>query len=154
MNMPFKRRIPFDVRPSPIAGMGAFAKRRIRKGARIIEYAGERITPAEADVRYEGGPAVHPLVLLFSVDSRTVIDAAVGGNQARFINHSCEPNCEAVTEGRRIWIYALREIQPGEELTYDYNLTDDGEDPAAQAREYACSCGSRTCRGTMFRVRK
>jgi hypothetical protein len=89
-------------------------------------------------------------VLLFTVDSRTVIDAGVGGNEARFINHSCEPNCEAVTERRRIWIYALRDIEAEEELTYDYNLTDDGESEASRARHYACRCGAPTCRGTMF----
>jgi hypothetical protein len=142
---------PIEIRTSPIAGLGAFATRRIQKGVRIIEYVGERITAAEADARYEDGPSAHSLVLLFTVDSRTVIDAGVNGNEARYINHSCEPNCEAVTERRRIWIYALRDIEPGEELTYDYNLTGD-DDIEAQAARYACRCGTSSCRGTMYRV--
>ena len=91
------------------------------------------------------------LSFLFTVDSRTVIDAGVNGNEARYINHSCEPNCEAVTERRRIWIYALREIEPGEELTYDYNLTGD-DDVESQAEQYSCRCGTSSCRGTMYRL--
>ena len=146
------RRSPLVVRPSPISGLGAFATRPIRKGSRIIEYSGERITPDEADTRYRRGPSAHPLVLLFSVDSRTVIEAAVNGNEARYVNHSCEPNCEAVIKGRRIWIHALRDMQSGEELTYDYNLTGDEEDEEAEADLYPCHCNARSCRGTMFRL--
>ena len=142
---------PFTIGKSRISGRGSFAARRIRKGARIIEYLGERISPAEADTRYEGGPAKHPRVLLFTVDSETVIDAGVGGNAARFINHSCEPNCEAVARSGRIWIYALRNIQVGEELTYDYGLTGEPEDRDEQKRLYACRCGAGTCRGAMFK---
>ena len=91
----------FDIRPSPIHGRGAFATRRIRKGTRIIEYTGERLTPSAADARYHDDRSAHPHVLLFTVDRRTVIDAGVGGNEARYFNHSCEPNCEAVIEQRR-----------------------------------------------------
>lgn len=142
---------PIRIGKSRISGRGAFATRRIRKGARIIEYVGERISPSEADARYEGGPARHPRVLVFTVDTETVIDAGVGGNASRFMNHSCEPNCEAVTRKRRIWIYALRAIEPGEELTYDYGLTGEPEDRDEQKRLYACRCGALTCRGTMFK---
>ena len=140
------------IRSSKISGLGAFAQRPIPKGARIIEYRGERISPAEADRRYAGSPEGHPHVLLFTVNSRIVIDGGVRGNEARFINHSCGPNCEAVTEGRRIWIYALKDIAVGEELTYDYNLTGDPQDLAEQRREYPCNCGSANCRGTMFKI--
>ncbi len=140
----------FEVRSSSIHGLGGFAARRIRKGTRIIEYIGERITSEEADRRYAGDPSEHPHVLLFVADKRTVIDAAVGGNEARFINHSCEPNCKAFTEKKRIFIYALRTIEEGEELTYDYNLTRDGRDDAETEKRYACHCGARTCRGTML----
>lgn len=143
---------PMEVHASTIQGLGAFAARRIRKASKIIEYTGERISPAEADERYAGGPSVHPHVLLFSVDSQTVIDAAVGGNEARFINHSCEPNCEAVTHRKRIWIHALRDIETGEELTYDYNLTADDVEVERQAAEYPCHCRAALCRGTMFRM--
>lgn len=149
-----KRAPYFEVRSSPIQGLGAFATRRIRKGTRIIEYLGERITSEEADRRYAGDTSEHPLVLLFVLGKRTVIDAAVGGNEARFINHSCEPNCKAFTEKKRIFIYAQKTIAPGEELTYDYNLTRDGMDDAETEKRYACHCGAKTCRGTMLAPRK
>jgi uncharacterized protein len=140
----------FDIRPSPIHGLGAFATRRIRKGARIIEYTGERLTPAAADARYADDRREPPHVLLFTVDRRTVIDAGVGGNEARYFNHSCAPNCEAVTEQRRVYLEALRTIAAGEELTYDYRL-ECGRWPAAEwERRYACRCGAATCRGTML----
>ena len=89
-------------------------------------------------------------MLLFSVDRRTVIDAGVRGNDARFINHSCEPNCEAVTDNRRVYIEALRDIQVGEELLYDYNLTRHDDDAENLEQRYACHCGAKTCRGTML----
>jgi hypothetical protein len=146
-----KTRPPIEIRASPIAGLGAFATRHIQKDTRIIEYVGERITPVEADARYADGASAHELVLLFTVDARTVIDAGVNGNLARYINHSCEPNCESVTDRRRVWIYAIRDIERGEEITYDYNLTgDDGIE--AQAEQYACHCGTSSCRGTMYRL--
>lgn len=144
----------FEIRPSPIQGQGAFATRRIRKGTRIIEYVGERITPAEADTRYDDDRVDHPHVLLFTVDKRTVIDAGVGGNEARFINHSCEPNCEAVVESGRVFIEALRDIAPGEELTYDYHLERHGRDDAEWEQRYACRCGAESCRGTMLAPRR
>ncbi len=139
-----------EVRPSRIQGLGAFALAPISKGTRIIEYKGERISPAEADRRYDDDASEHPRVLLFSVDSRTVIDAGTGGNEARFINHSCEPNCAAVTEKKHVYIEALRDIAAGEELLYDYNLTRHTEDSGDLALRYACHCGAPTCRGTML----
>jgi uncharacterized protein len=140
----------FDIRPSPIHGRGAFATRRIRKGTRIIEYTGERLTPAAADARYADDRREPPHVLLFTVDRRTVIDAGVGGNEARYFNHSCAPNCEAVTEQRRVYLEALRTIAAGEELTYDYQLGR-GRWPSAEwERRYACRCGAAICRGTML----
>ncbi len=152
MTKPRARSPIFAVRASPIAGLGAFATRQIRKGERIIEYLGERITSQEGDARYSGTAFAHAPVLLFSVDERTVIDAGVGGNEARFINHSCEPNCEAVIQRGRVWIIALRTITPEEELTYDYNLTGDKDDVQQLWHVHACHCGSRSCRGTMFRI--
>lgn len=139
----------FEVRHSPIHGFGAFATRRIRKGTRIIEYQGERVAPDVADARYANADP-HSIILLFVVDKRTTIDAGVNGNDARFINHSCDPNCEAVDEDRRIYIEATRTIQPGEELVYDYNLTRDADDTAQSETDYACRCGSPNCRGTML----
>jgi SET domain-containing protein len=143
-------RPPFEVRPSKIAGLGAFAVRPLRKGTRIIEYLGERISPDEADRRYEDDSSREALVLLFSVDARTVIDAGIDGNEARFINHSCEPNCKAVTRSGRVHIWSLRDLQKGEELTYDYNLTREGLQDAAAEERYKCRCGAPTCRGTML----
>jgi SET domain-containing protein len=143
-----------DIRSSTIQGFGAFATRRMRKGTRIIEYAGEIITSAEADRRYDDSTVENPHVLLFSIDDHTVIDAGTGGNEARFINHSCQPNCEAVIEKKHVFIVSNRVIDKGEELTYDYNLTrDDGENSDLENR-YKCNCGSKDCRGTMLKPRK
>ena len=144
------RRNVLEVRPSEIQGFGAFATTRIRKGARIIEYTGQRVSPDEADRRYDDDASEHPRVLLFSVDSRTVIDAGVGGNEAQYINHSCEPNCAAVTDKGHVFIEALRNIEPGEELLYDYNLTWEENDPPDMKQRYACRCGAPSCRGTML----
>jgi SET domain-containing protein len=137
------------VRRSPIQGKGAFAVRRIPKGTRIIEYAGERITPAEALQRYPKDDAKLP-VLLFDLDKDTLIDAGRNGNEARFINHSCEPNCETVHEKRRIYIEAIQAIEPGTELTYDYHLDAPRRERARLSKIYACHCGAESCRGTML----
>lgn len=139
---------PFEVSHSHIHGLGAFATRRIPKGTRIIEYEGERITAKEGDARYENAPP-DSIILLFVVDKRTVIDAGVGGNDARFINHSCDPNCEPEIERGHIYIDAIKDISAGEELTYDYNLTREGDGTDVD-EEYACHCGSTNCRHTML----
>ncbi len=144
-------RLPFfEVRASAIQGLGAFALRRIRTGTRIIEYQGERIGTEEADRRYDDAGSNRSHVLLFTVDKRTFIDAGVDGNDARFINHSCAPNCEAVLENKRIYIEALRTIAMGEELTYDYRLELPEPYDSKQARRYACRCGAPNCRGTLL----
>jgi SET domain-containing protein len=140
----------FKVRGSRIQGLGAFATQQIRKGTRVIEYTGERISSEEGDRRYDEKHSPDSPVLLFTVDKRTVIDAGVGGNDARFINHSCDPNCEPVIQSRRVYIEAIRTIRSGEELTYDYNLTREGKDDEKTEREYACHCGAPNCRGTML----
>ena len=140
----------FELRKSPIQGQGAFATRRIRKGTRIIEYVGERISPDEADRRYDDAAMKCHHTFLFSVSKRTVIDAGVGGNDARFINHSCAPNCEAIDERGRIFIEAIRTIEPGEELTYDYAYERDGTEDEDWERLYKCKCGAPTCRGTIL----
>ena len=141
---------PFELRSSPIHGQGVFAVRRIRKGTRLIEYIGERIAPETADLRYDDDAMTIPHTFLFTVDAHTVIDAAVGGNEARFINHSCNPNCEAVDDDGRIFIEAIRNIRPGEELTYDYHLERDGRWRKEWAERYACRCGAPNCRGTLL----
>jgi hypothetical protein len=149
-----RRRLPkrlYSVRNSSIHGRGVFALRRIPKGTRVIEYRGERISPEEADRRHEETNQ-GPFTLLFEVDESTIIDAGVGGNSARYINHSCSPNCEAVNDDGRIFIEALRDIQPGEELSYDYRLeTEDPMTPLLQA-VFGCNCGAHRCRGTLLNV--
>lgn len=144
----------FELRRSPIQGTGAFAIQPIPRGTRLIEYLGERISQKEADSRYDDDEEEHPHVLLFSVDRGVAIDAAVGGNDARFFNHSCDPNCDAVIEKRRVFLETMRDVEPGEELTYDYSLTRDGLDDEESERRYACHCGARHCRGTMLEPRK
>lgn len=140
----------FEVRRSEVHGMGAFALRRIRKGTRIVEYLGERVSHAEADRRYETKEANDAHTFLFIVDSRTVIDAGVDGNDARFFNHSCNPNCESVIEKRRVFIEATRTIEPGEEMTYDYQIQREEDDPPGIDEVFACRCGFEQCRGTML----
>lgn len=145
--------LPFRIRKSPIHGRGAFATRRILKGTTLVEYAGERLTPAEADARYPDVPGKHHHTFLFAIDDTVVIDASVGGNLARWINHSCDPNCDAVIEDGRIWIEAIRDIGPGEELAYDYAYElKERHTPAAKKR-FPCNCGAKRCRGTLL-IRK
>jgi hypothetical protein len=139
-----------EVRRSRVHGRGVFALRRIRQGTRVIEYTGDRVSHAEADRRYEGRDHDDHHTFLFILDARTVIDAGVGGNEARFINHSCEPNCESVIEDNRIFIYATRTIEPGEELAYDYQIQRERNDPPNVEQLFACCCGAPGCRGTML----
>jgi SET domain-containing protein len=141
---------PFEIRPSPIQGEGAFATEHIPAGIRLIEYAGQRLTPAEADARYpDEGDARHH-TYLFAIDDDVVIDAAVDGNEARFINHSCDPNCDAVIDKARIWIETIRDIEPGEELAYDYAYVLKERHTPAAKRRYPCNCGAANCRGTIL----
>jgi uncharacterized protein len=144
----------FEVRSSRVHGHGVFALRRIRKGARVIEYLGDRVSHEVADTRYEDKDPRDGHTFLFTVDAKTVIDAGVGGNDARFINHGCDPNCEAVDIGKRIFIEATRTIQPGEELAYDYGIQRDDDDPPDVDTIFACRCGAAKCRGSMLEPKK
>lgn len=142
------------VRASGIQGKGLFAKRKIPKGTRIIEYEGDRI-PMKSIVR-RSAEQLSGGVYVFHLNATTVIDGASNGNDARFANHSCDPNCEAYAFDDRVYLYAMRDIVRGEELTFDYKLASPG---AARARKsdrlfYACHCGSSACRGTMLAGRK
>jgi hypothetical protein len=136
------------LRRSPIHGRGVFALRKIGKGERIIEYTGERISHGECDRRYPVDDSSH--TMLFTVDKNIVIDATRIGNTARWINHSCRPNCESVDEEGRIYIEATRAIRAGEELTYDYNLVLEERHTPAAKRENPCHCGEKRCRGTLL----
>ena len=139
-----------ELRVSPIHGLGVFAARPIRAGTRLVEYTGQRIGHARADDRAAADPAAGTHTFLFTVNARLVIDASRGGNIARFLNHSCTPNCESVTEGNRVFIEALRDLRPGEELAYDYHLTFLGEMERNWRKLYACNCGTPQCRGTLL----
>jgi len=142
---------PFEVRPSPMHGLGAFATARIPAGTRLIEYAGARISPQEAHARYpDSTPGATHHTELFAIDDDIVIDASVDGNEARFINHSCDPNCDAVIEDGRIWIETIRDVASGEELAYDYAFVLPERHTPAAKRRYPCNCGARNCRGTIL----
>jgi SET domain-containing protein len=141
----------YVVRRSGIHGRGVFAARTIRKGTDIIEYRGERITMKEADRRPDSDPDNPYHTFLFELDDGHVIDAAVRGNAARWINHSCAPNCEPYEDDDgRVFIAAKRTIRKGEELAYDYRLNIDGRVTKAMREAYACRCGAPRCRGTML----
>ena len=127
------------IRSSAIHAAGCYTTAAIRKGARVAEYFGHKMTKQQADKRYEGSPITY----LFGLgDGSMVID---GHSAAMFINHSCSPNCETEEVGGHVWIKAIRNIAAGEEITYDYCLYDGAEEDRA-----LCNCGTRKCRGTMY----
>ena len=139
------------VRRSKLHGNGVFAARKIPAGTRIIEYGGQRISAKEADRRHPTNPDDPFHTFFFALSSGRVIDGGDEGNDARWINHSCEPNCEAQEgkHGKRVYIVAVRDIARGEELSYDYGLVLDGRITALRDG-YRCLCGTPPCRGTML----
>lgn len=140
-----------SVRKSAIHGRGVFAVRKIRKGTRILEYKGKRTSWAEATGRPDSDPKDPTHTFLFELDDGTVIDAGVGGNTARWVNHSCEPNCAAYEdEVGRVFIEAQCKILPGEELTYDYHLTVGGRLSRRERVHYVCHCFAAKCRGSLL----
>jgi SET domain-containing protein len=144
------------VRRSEVHGNGVFAKRKIPAGTRIIEYCGATISAKEADRRHPTNPDDPFHTFFFSLSSGKVIDGNDQGNDARWINHACDPNCES-SEGRggkRVFIEAKRDIVRGEELNYDYGLVIDEKLTKKLKAQYACRCGAEACRGTMLAVPK
>jgi SET domain-containing protein len=142
---------PYVVRNSKIHGRGVFATRAIRKGTRIIEYRGDRTTWDVALERPPSDPDNPHHTFFFEVSDGTVIDANVRGNAARWINHSCDANCESQEDDDgRVYIEARRTIRAGEELTYDYRLSLDRKIGRKTLAAYACRCGSETCRGSLL----
>jgi uncharacterized protein len=135
-----------EVKESGIHGKGAYASQPIRKGRRIIEYVGERM-PWDAASEDPDDP--HTFLFGLS-DGNIVINAAINGNDSRWINHSCDPNCEAVEEGDQVFIYALRNIEAGEELFYDYGLQIDEPRTPETEKQFQCFCGTKACRGTLL----
>jgi SET domain-containing protein len=143
-------------RASPRHGDGVFTTVPIRAHALVVEYTGELISPAEAARRYPArdrhDAPEHTFVL--QLDATRVIDANVGGNLARYINHSCAPNLEPIAIGDAMWLVALRPIEVGEELGYDYAIELDGRHTPAEKRRFPCRCGAGTCRGTLLRPKR
>ena len=135
----------FEVRKSGVHGRGFYATRLISKGTRIIEYAGQRVSWEDAPDEEN-----NPHTFNFGLESGQVINPEIGGNDARWINHCCDPNCEAIEEDGRIFIYAMRDIEAGEELFYDYAMEIDEPITEESKRKFACHCGSANCRGTML----
>jgi len=148
-----KTKLPWHtVRRSPLHGNGVFAARDIPAGTRIIEYTGTRITPEQADERHPANPDDPFHTFYFSLSGGKVIDGGDKGNDARWINHSCAPNCETEenASGTRVYVMALRDIDEGEELFYDYGLVMEGKITKKLRAQYLCLCGSENCRGTML----
>ena len=144
------------VRNSPIHGRGVYAIADIGKGERILEYRGKLISWKAADERPPSDPDDPNHTFLFSLsDGKRVIDASQDGNDARWINHSCDPNCETEESGSgRVYIEAIRDISSGEELNYDYCLIIDEKLTKKLKQQYACRCGAADCRGTMLALAK
>lgn len=130
------------VKPSPIDGLGCFATRAFRKGQKIAEYEGERISRAEIARRLKGRQRIH----ICALNLYWAIDGSVGGNGTQYINHSCDPNCYIKIIYDHILFFARRDIRPGEELTVDYVLSYHDD-------RTGCSCGAKSCRGTINLVK-
>jgi hypothetical protein len=139
-----------QTRRSGVHGKGVFAVQDIAEGETLIEYVGEVVTWKTAQARHPHDPKDPNHTFFFHIDEKHVIDAKVGGNSARWINHSCDPNCEADEQGGRVFIKALRNIRAGEELNYDYGLIIDERYTPKLKAEYPCWCGATNCRGTLL----
>lgn len=148
-----RKRKRIRIGASGVHGKGAFATQRILKGTRIIEYKGERIPWKHAQELPPHDPSNPHHTFFFSLDDGNVINAAVDGNEARWINHSCEPNCETDELDGRIYVYALRDLEKGEELFYDYRLEPAERRTKQLEKLFECHCGSAKCRGTMLEPR-
>lgn len=143
-----------QVRRSGVHGKGVFALQPIAQGETLIEYKGELISWEEALRRHPHDPSNPDHTFYFHIDDERVIDGGHGGNASRWINHACVPNCEAEEDGDRIFIKALRDLQPGEELFFDYGLIIDERYTPALKKRFACHCGHPRCRGTMLAPKK
>ena len=143
----------YKIQKSKIDNKGLYASRDIRKGTKIIQYKGKIITTKQSDnnPKFDNNKAIY----LFNLNKRYDLDGDFKFNTARLINHSCDPNCEVLGEGLKLWIYAMKNINKGEELSYDYGFTFDQD-----FRQFPCKCGSKNCigyivrEGSRWRVRK
>lgn len=146
------KRSLFIVKQSRIQGQGAFATGAIAAEVCLTEYSGVRVSDEEAGRRYDDETMNRHHTFLFSIGPNISIDGRDGGNDSRFINHSCEPNCEAQQDGDRVYIYTLRAIKAGEELFYDYAYELPGVLDAKTRAHYKCLCGTPSCRGTILNL--
>ena len=144
----------FVVRQSGIHGRGVFARLPINEDDTVIEYKGEIISEDEIERRYPEDLEGLNHTFVFGVEHDYNIDGGSLGNAARWINHACQPNCESEVRNGRVFIRALRDIAPGEELNYDYGLVLEARHTPKVKADYACRCGSPACRGTMLAPKK
>ena len=143
----------YKIQKSKIDNKGLYASQDIRKGTKIIQYKGKIITTKQSDnnPKFDNNKAIY----LFNLNKRYDLDGDFKFNTARLINHSCDPNCEVLGEGLKLWIYAMKNINKGDELSYDYGFTFDQD-----FRQFPCKCGSKNCigyivrEGSRWRVRK
>ena len=139
----------WKVKKSRVHGSGIFAREYIKKNTKIIEYIGKKVSKAEGDRRSEKrinkflNSKVDGAVYIFELNKKYDIDGYYSYNKARFINHSCQPNCEVEIIKGQIWICSVKNIQKGEELNYDYGYEFDEED----YKDHRCKCGSKNCIG-------
>ena len=154
LSTPKIRKSRIVIKTSAIHGKGVFVAKKINKGAAIVEYKGERISWKKAESRHPHDPNQPNHTFYFSLEDGRVIDAKKGGNAARWINHSCKPNCvarEDVFGGTpRVFVYAKRNLKAGEELFYDYSLEIEGRITKQMKKDYLCLCGAKNCRGTLL----
>lgn len=140
-----------QVRVSPIHGCGLFAKKKIPKGTRILEYEGKRVKRKQ--IVKDAVKGLTSMIYVMGLDETMVIDGERNGNDSRFINHHCSPNCEVYFINDTPFIYAMQEIKKGEELTFDYHLSLITETPLTTKEKkdwFPCHCGSPVCRGTLI----
>jgi len=134
----------YKIKKSRIDKKGLYANQNIEKGTKIIEYKGKIISvkKSEVDPKFDNRKAIY----LFNINDRYDLDGNFKFNTARLINHSCNPNCEVFGEGLKIWVYAMKDIKKGEELSYDYGFSFD-----ENFREFPCNCRSKNCVGFIVR---
>ena len=134
----------YKVKKSKIDKNGLYANRNIKSGTRIIEYKGKIISvkQSENDPKFDNNKAIY----LFNLNKRYDLDGAYNFNIARLINHSCNPNCEVFGKGLKVWVYAMKNIKKGEELSYDYGFSFD-----ENFRQFPCNCRSKNCVGYIVR---
>ena len=134
----------YKIKKSKIDKNGLYANKNINKGAKIIEYKGKIITvkQSENNQKFDNRKAIY----LFNINKKFDLDGDFKFNVARLINHSCDPNCEVFGSGMKVWVYAMRNIKKGEELSYDYGFSFDSD-----FKQFPCNCGSNNCAGYIVR---